>query len=174
VVTPDGNTEPGVCDFVQTRLPEAVQLSVAVGSVHDTTDVQTPGPLVLTILLKQPLITGFWVSFTVTVKLQVAVLAGVAPSETVQLMVVVPTLNVRVPNCPLPLPVVAPVMVQAKVAPAQLSPNVIDGTATLALQALLSLLTVKLSGQVIVGTWLSVTVTVKLHCAVRDAASVTV
>ena len=151
VVTPTGNTVPGVCDLVQTKLPDAVQLSVAVGSVHETVAVQTPAPLVRDILDGHPLITGFCVSLTVTVNVQVAVFGGVAPSETITLTVVIPTLKVFVPICPVPLRVVTPVVLQAMLAVEQLSEAVIAGTATLAVQTLLVLPTTILSGQVTVG-----------------------
>ncbi len=82
-MVPAENTLPGRCDLVQTRFPAAVQLSAAVGSVHDTVAVQTPAPLVRVILAGHPLITGASLSVTVTVKLQVAVFAGEAASDTV-------------------------------------------------------------------------------------------
>ena len=72
---------PGVCDLIQTRLPDGVQLSVAVGSVQLTAAVHDPAPAVRVMLAGQPLITGIWVSFTVTVNEQVAVL--LAASVTV-------------------------------------------------------------------------------------------
>ena len=72
MVTPTGKVAPGKCDFAQTKFPEVVQLSVAVGSVQVTTAVQRPAPLVRVIFAGHPLITGFCVSLTVIVKLQVS------------------------------------------------------------------------------------------------------
>jgi hypothetical protein len=73
-VVPTGKVDPGVCDFVQTRLADGVQLSVAVGSTQVTTALQSPGSLVLVIFDGQPLITGTWLSVTVTVKLHIALI----------------------------------------------------------------------------------------------------
>ena len=63
-------------------VPEAVQLSVAVGSVQAAVPEQEPVELETIMFAGQPLIMGFWRSVTVTVKVQVAVLAGIALSET--------------------------------------------------------------------------------------------
>ena len=63
-------------------------------------------------------ITGFWLSNTVTVKLQLAVL--LAASVAVQVMVVVPLLN-STPASVVPVPVVAPVNVYDSEVTAQLS-----------------------------------------------------
>ncbi len=78
------NTEPGKCDFVHTRFPEGVQLSVAVGSVQLTTASQrvAPGPVTAEILEGHPLITGFTRSLTVTVNEQAALMLPAA-SEAV-------------------------------------------------------------------------------------------
>ncbi len=81
MVLPTLNTEPGVCDLFHIRLPEGVQLSVAVGSVQLTVAEHDPDPAVRVILAGHPLITGAWVSLTVTVNEQVAVL--LAASVTV-------------------------------------------------------------------------------------------
>jgi hypothetical protein len=158
--------------LVHTKLPEAVQLSVAVGSVQDTVAVQTPAPLVRKIFDGHPLISGFCVSFTVTVKLHC--LVRDAPSVTVTVTVVTPTLKVLVPICPVPPNTVAPVVLHEMVTLVQLSAAVMAGTATLAEQRLLSLLTTMFSGQLTVGSSTSVTVTVRLHVAVLLEASVTV
>lgn len=72
---------PGVCDLFHTKLPDGVQLSVAVGSVQLTAAEHDPAPAVRVMLAGQPLITGACVSFTVTVNEQVAVL--LAASVTV-------------------------------------------------------------------------------------------
>ena len=82
---------PGVCDLVHTNEPDAVQLSVAVGSVQVTTAEQLPASFDCVIFDGHPANTGFSVSFTVTSKLQVAVfpLASVAS----KVLVVVPIGN---------------------------------------------------------------------------------
>ena len=95
MVVPVGNVAPGKCDFVHIRLPDAVQLSIAVGSVHETTAEQPPAPAVRVMLAGQPLITGACVSFTVTVNEHCVVL--LAASIAVTVTVVSPTLNVFVP-----------------------------------------------------------------------------
>ena len=173
-MVPAGKVDPGRCDLVQTRLPDEVQLSVAVGSVHDTIAVPVPALLETVLFEGQPMITGFCVSFTVTVKLQVDVFE--AASTTVRRRLEVPTLNVFVPGCPLPLKVVAPVDVHVSVGAEveQLSVKTIAGIITLALHRLLSLPTTIGSGQVTAGFSLSVTVTVKLQVIELEAASVTV
>jgi len=89
-----------------------------------------PAPAVRVIFAGQFAITGAWVSFTLTVNEQVAVL--LAASVTVSKTVVVPTLNVFVPGCPLPLREVTPVVLQVNDSPVQLSSKVFDGIATLA------------------------------------------
>jgi hypothetical protein len=65
---------------------------------------QVPGVL-LTVILEGQVTVGAWVSFTVTVKLQVAVPQAL---EAVRVMVVVPTLKKEPLPLPAPLPVVAP------------------------------------------------------------------
>lgn len=67
VVVPTGKVLPGVCDLVHTKLPDAVQLSVAVGSVQLTTALHRPVSLFWLMFAGQPLKTGFWVSETVIV-----------------------------------------------------------------------------------------------------------
>ena len=74
MVVPTGKVDPGVCDFVQSRLADEVQLSVAVGSTQLTTALQRSGSLVFVIFEGQPLITGTWLSVTVTVKLHTALI----------------------------------------------------------------------------------------------------
>ncbi len=76
-------------------------------------------------------ITGFWLSVTVTVKLHWAVL--LVASVTVRLIVVIPTLRVLVPICPLPPNIVAPVVDHVKTEPLQLSVKITSGISTLAL-----------------------------------------
>ena len=68
-MVPTGKLAPLTCDFVQTRFPDVVQLSVAVGSVQVAAPVHKPAALDIVILIGHSLITGFWLSVTVTVKL---------------------------------------------------------------------------------------------------------
>src|SRR5438067_7220508 len=100
-------------------------------------------------------ITGAWLSRTVTVKLQAAVLP--AASLTTNVLVVTPSGN----NEPLARPAVCAVL-----EPGQLS--VPNGAGALAFTplALRSRLRVTSGEQTITGAWLSRTVTVKLHVAV--------
>ena len=70
-MVPTGNVSPEWWSAVNVSIP---QLSLAVGSVHDTAAPQIPGSLFTVMSLGQPLITGFSVSFTVTSKLQVVTL----------------------------------------------------------------------------------------------------
>ena len=58
--------EPGRLDFVQMRLPDGVQSSVAVGSIHITTAEHKPGSLFTKIFAGQFDITGGNISFIVT------------------------------------------------------------------------------------------------------------
>ena len=67
VVVPTLNVEPGACERSIVIAPE--QLSVAVGSVQVAVAVQ-PLPALTVISLGHPLTMGFWLSTTVTVKLQ--------------------------------------------------------------------------------------------------------
>ncbi len=99
-VDPTLNVEPGECDLYLTRLPEVVQLSVAVGSVHETVAVHDPEELVRVIFSGQFDITGFSLSSTTTSKLQVSLLRAV--SVAISSILVVPTLNVCKPGCPDP------------------------------------------------------------------------
>jgi hypothetical protein len=87
VVEPIGKTVPGVWDLVHEILPAAVQLSVAVGSVHETAALHNPASFDLTMLEGQPDITGARASTTVTVELQFAL-----PNElvTVRVTLLVP------------------------------------------------------------------------------------
>ena len=87
---------------------------------------------------------------------------------------VTPTLNICVPGWPLPLRVVAPVVLQASEEPLQLSPKTTVGIATLAEHWFSALEVVMLAGQVTVGFSVSLTVTVKVQVAVFSEASVTV
>ena len=77
----------------QATVGAGVQLSVAVGGVKVTTAVQTFGSVDFVILAGQAPMTGFSVSLSVTVKLQLAMLTDV--SVAVQVTVVVPLANVE-------------------------------------------------------------------------------
>src|SRR5881409_959808 len=126
------------------------QLSVAV-TAKVTLLAQEP-PEVLTVMLPGHAIAGSSVSFTVTVKLQVALLPW--PSLALQFTVVGPRAKL--------LPLAG---VQVTVAVPQLS---VAATAkvTLLAQVPPDVLTLILAGHVITGSSVSVTVTVKLHVAV--------
>ncbi len=154
-----------MCDFDQTRLPEGVQLSVAVGSVHDTAAVHWPVVVVRVMSAGQPVMTGFWVSFTVTVKLQVELPLPEASVAT-YVTVVVPTGNVEPGVCDF-VQVMLPDAVQLSVAVGSVQ-------VTAALHRLLSFAWVMLAGQSeSTGASVSVMVTVKLQEAVFPEASVT-
>jgi len=153
VVVPTPNTLPdaGLAD-----IPNE-QLSLPVG-VKLTTALHNPASVLCTMFSGQVTV-GAWVSFTVTVKLQVAVLP--LASVAVAVTVVVPTPNtlpeaglLLMPNEQLSLPV------GVKFTTAVHKPE--------------SVFWVRLSGQVILGAWVSFTVTVKLQVAVLPLASVAV
>ena len=57
-MVPDEKVAPGKCDLVQINAPDAVQLSVAVGSVQVAVPVQAP-PVFTIIFEGHPLIIGF-------------------------------------------------------------------------------------------------------------------
>ena len=126
------------------------QLSVAV-MAKVTLLAQDP-PEVLTVMLPGHVITGSSVSFTVTVKLLVALLPW--PSLALQLTVVGPRAKL--------LPLAG---VQVTVAVPQLSVAV-TAKVTLLAQELPEVLTLMLAGQVMTGGCVSLTVTVKLQTAV--------
>lgn len=88
VVVPIGNDSPLLWFVVSDAIP---QLSVADGSVHVATAEQA-APALIVILEGQLLITGNWVSFTVTINVHVLTLP--AASVAVYVTVVEPTLNV--------------------------------------------------------------------------------
>ena len=115
---------------------------------------------------------GACVSFTVTVKLQVVTL--LLASVTVNNMVVVPLLNVCALGWPLPLSVVAPVVLQLNTDPVQLSPNVTDGMVTKAVHTFASVDCVMFEAQVNEGACVSFMVTVKLQVVTLLLASVAV
>ena len=70
-----------MCDLVQVKVFEAVQLSVAVGSVHVAVPLHEPESFITVILAGHPVITGFWLSTTVTVKLTVLVFPAASVAE---------------------------------------------------------------------------------------------
>jgi hypothetical protein len=70
---------------------ETLQLSLAVGEPRLTLVAKHWPELVLTVTLAGHVIDGAWLSWTVTVKLQVAVLPD--PSVTLNVFVVTPTGN---------------------------------------------------------------------------------
>lgn len=96
------------------------QLSVAVELNSDPTDVyvQTPAAVFLVAFAGHTEKTGDWLSFTVTVNTQVAVLL---PSDAVQVTVVTPLLNTLPANVAKPAPTVAPVSVAVLEVTEQLS-----------------------------------------------------
>jgi hypothetical protein len=134
---PTGKTLPEVCDFVQTRLPDVVQLSVAVGSTHTALWSQLARfkPVKTVLLAGQPLIAGGVLSIIVTEKLQFIVLR--LASLTVYIIMVIPALNKYVPIALIPnegdTATVAPVMTHVSLLTPQLSEYVGDGTTTVAL-----------------------------------------
>jgi hypothetical protein len=107
-------------------------------------------------------IVGNCVSLTVTVKLQVTVFDDA--SVTLNVLVVTPTGN----EDPLGSPAICIVDV-----PGQLSVPTGVLYVTIALHKPFVLLTDMLAGQLMVGNWLSLTVTLKLHVVVLAEASVT-
>jgi hypothetical protein len=149
VVVPTGNAEPLAKPAVCAML-EPGQLSLN-GTLYVTTAVHKPASLFTVILLGHVKV-GFSLSFTVTVKLQVAVLP--AASVTTNVFVVVPLGNAE----PLAKPAVC-----AMLEPGQLSLN---GTlyVTTAVHKPASLFTVILLGHVKVGFSLSFTI---LHYQLR-------
>ena len=82
VVVPTEKASPGICDFAQTKFPWAVQLSEAVGSTQVITASHESASLSWVIVVGQLLITGFWVSTTITSNEQV-ILALLASSVAV-------------------------------------------------------------------------------------------
>ena len=61
---------PGRCDLNQVRFPDAVQLSVAAGSVQETAALHWPMLLVLVMLDGELVMTGNSESVTVIIKVQ--------------------------------------------------------------------------------------------------------
>ena len=147
----------------QATVGAGVQLSVAVGGVKVTTAVQTFGSVLFVMFAGQAPIVGGWLSLTVTVKLQEPVLPE--DSVAVQVTVVVPLLKVE-PDAGEQTTVGAGV---------QLSVAVGGVKVTTAVHTFGSVLFVIFAGQApIVGAWVSLTVTVKLHMAVLADESVAV
>jgi hypothetical protein len=135
----------------------AEQLSVAVAA-KVTTAVQAPLD-VLAVMLDGQVMVGDWLSDTVTLKEQVAVLP--AASVAVAVTVVAPRLKV--------LPEAGLYDTVAE----QLS-EAVAAKVTTAVQAPLAVLAVRLDGQVIIGGWLSTTVTVNEQVAVCPLPSMAV
>jgi len=160
VVTPIGKTEPLARPDVCTVLAPG-QLSLPEGVVYVTVAPHTPASL-LTVMFEGQLIVGSSVSLTVTVKLHVAVLP--LASVTLNVLVVAPIGNTD----PLARPDVCTVLALGQLS---LPEGVVY--VTVAPHTPASLLTVTLEGQLIVGSSVSLTVTVKLHVAVLPFASVT-
>jgi hypothetical protein len=160
VVTPTGNREPlarpAVCTVIG---PE--QLSAPVGEVKVAIALQSPASFTLLMLAGQVMV-GNSVSVTVTVNPQVAVLP--LASVTLNTFVVVPIGNAA----PLATPAVCIV-----VWPGQLSAPIGAVYVATALQSPASFTLLMFAGQVIVGSWVSLTVTVKPQVAVLPLASVT-
>ena len=155
VVVPRGKAKPlaGLLVMLVTA-----QLSVAV-TIKVTLLVHTPSVAFTTRLLEQ-VITGDWVSFTLTVKLQVLLLPCV--SVAVLVTVVVPTRKL--------LPLAGEL---TTLTPGQLSAAVTTKV-TLLEHVPENALTTRLVEQVIVGNSVSLTVTVKLQLLVLPCASVAV
>lgn len=151
VVVPTTKVEPEA--GAQTTGAEP-QLSVAVGGVYVTAALQAPVVAGCVMFIGQALMTGSWLSVTVTVKVQAAVFGGVAVSLAVQVTVVTPFWKVE-PEAG----------TQTAVAPGQLSVGVGVVYVATAVQTPAAVLSVMFAGQVMAGGMLSLTVTVKVHIA---------
>ena len=162
VVVPSGNIEP-LAGLQLMLEPEQLSLAVAtkVTCAWQSPLTLSAPVLVVVVMLAGQVAVGGWLSFTVTVKLHVAVWPEV--SVAVQSTVVVPLAKVE------PL-----AGVQLVVTPGQLSLAAGAAQLTTAEQTLGSVFFVILVGQVIAGFSLSLTVTLKLQEAVLPLASVTV
>lgn len=161
VVVPTGYT--AVSASPSLRDPTSVtpgQLSAAVGTPGFTLAEHWPVALD-TVIFAGQVITGACVSLTVIEKLHVEWL--LPASVAVQVTTVVPTGKTE------PEP-----GLHEKVAPGKLSVTTGFGYVTRAAHWFASLDLVMPAGQVMLGGWLSVTVTVKLQLAVRPTASVAV
>jgi hypothetical protein len=147
------------------------QLSAVVG-LGVTTDALQVAPVVVIIFAGQEIV-GRAVSVIVTVNEQVALLF--AASRTVYVTVVTPLLKVYVPTLLIPVAgdvaIVVPVIAQVNNVAPQLSAVVGLGVTIDAVHAAPTV-PVILAGQLIVGTILSTTVTVKLHELVLPLPSV--
>lgn len=138
------------------------QLSAVVG-LGVTTEALQAAPVVAMILAGHEIV-GRVVSVIVTVKAHVAVL--LAASLTVYVTVVTPELNVYVPTLFMPVAgdvaVVAPVIAHVNKVTPQLS-EVVGLDVTIEAVQVAPAVPVMFAGQLIVGTILSTTVTVKLQ-----------
>jgi hypothetical protein len=155
VVFPKGNAVGALLLTLATP-----QLSAVVG-VPKLTPVAVHPVLVVAVIVESPVIVGGWVSFTVTINVDVAVLP--AASVATQVTVVDPDTNI--------LPDAGE---QTTELTEQLSVAVGEANVTTAPQTPASLLTVMFELVAIVGFWLSVTFTVCVHVAVFPPPSVTV
>jgi hypothetical protein len=148
-------------------------LSDVVGAVVTTDAVQDAPPA--TAMFAGQEIVGRIGSVTVTVKAHVAILP--AASLTVYVTVVTPLLNVYVPTLLIPVAaevaIVAPVIAHVNLFTPQLSAVVGLGVTTDALQVA-PVVVIIFAGQEIVGTAVSVIVTVNEQVALLFAASRTV
>ena len=162
-VVPKGKIDPGVWDFVQVILPDVVQLSATVGSTQVTTALHESVSLSWVISVGQSDITGISLSVMVTVKLQLVVL--LEASVTSKVLIVSPTGKA--------LPLINPA-VWTVLTPGQLSVPTGAVKVTTAPQVPASIFWVISVGHVISGSWLSVTVILKLPTSSFPLPSVTV
>ena len=155
VVLPSGNVAGALLVTLATE-----QLSAVVGVPRATAEaVQMPASE-LTLTAADAVIVGFWLSVTVTICVAVAVLFDL--SVTVQVTVVLPSGNVAGAL----LVTLATEQLSAVVAVPRATPDAVHIPA--------SELTLTAAGAVIVGFWLSVTVTICVAVAVLFDPSVTV
>jgi hypothetical protein len=160
VVIPLGYVAPLVNPAIWFRV-EPGQLSAKEGVAYVGLAVQTPASVKVLIFGGQEIV-GFSASETVTVKEQVLVLLDA--SMTLKVLVVTPLGYVA--------PLASPTICEA-VDPTQLSPKVGALYVTTAEQVPAAVLTLILAGQLMVGFWLSTTVTVNEQVLVLPTASVT-
>jgi hypothetical protein len=160
-VTPIGKTDPFAGPAVCITVTPA-QLSLAVGVIQLTTALHDPGLFEVIIFNGQVTNVGFWLSVTVTVNEQVAVLPPA--SVAVKLTGVVPTGNNEPEGNP---------AVWVITTPGQLSLTAGAAQETIAPHNPGLLITLVLPGhEVNIGTWLSFTVTVNEQTLTLPLASV--
>jgi hypothetical protein len=154
---------PSVKAIINAELGEQLSLAVPPNATKVAYEVAPKGVIPqLTVIANGAVTKGTSVSLTVTVKPQVAVLP--LASVTLKTFVVTPTGNAE----PLVRPAVCIV-----IGPEQLSAAVGAVYVATALQSPASFTLLTFAGQVIVGNWVSLTVTVKPQVAVLPLASVT-